>query len=48
MESLLVGCVAQRVPGRLEWNGRKGRFIKHDSANFLIVSEFRGGWGYPL
>jgi predicted dehydrogenase len=47
MESLLVGCVAQRVPGRLEWNGRKGRFIKHGRANFLIASEFRDGWGYP-
>jgi len=46
MESVLVGCVAQRVPGRLEWNSRKGRFTKHESANGLVSSEFREGWSY--
>ena len=47
MESLLAGCVAQRVAGRLEWNSRKCRFTKHDGANCLVTPGFREGWSYP-
>lgn len=47
METVLVGCVAQRMPGRLQWNGKKGLFVKHDRANLLVVPEFREGWSYP-
>ncbi len=43
-ESLLAGCVAQRVPGRLEWNSRKCRFNNSSQANQLIVAESRTGW----
>ncbi len=45
-ESVLVGCVAQRVRGRLEWNSRKGRFTKNAGANLLVTQELRDGWSY--
>lgn len=43
-ESVLAGCVAQRVRGKLEWNSRKCRFIKSEAANLLVTPEFREGW----
>ena len=46
MESLLAGCVAQRVAGRLEWNSRKCRFTNHEGANGLVTPGFREGWNY--
>lgn len=45
-ECVLAGCVAQRVPGRLEWNSRKGRFARQPAADLLVTPEFRAGWGY--
>jgi predicted dehydrogenase len=45
-ECVLAGCVAQRVPGRLEWNGRKGRFANSAAANLLVASAPREGWSY--
>jgi len=46
-ESLLAGCVAQRMPGRLEWNRDKGRFANSVAANALVSPAFREGWAYP-
>ena len=46
-ECLLAGCVAQRVPGRLAWNSRKGRFAKHEDANQLVAPALREGWAWP-
>ena len=43
-ECVLAGCVAQRVPGRLEWNSRKGRFARREDANLLVTPMFRDGW----
>jgi hypothetical protein len=45
-ESVLAGCVAQRVRGRLEWNSRKGRFARSEEANRLVVPAFREGWAW--
>jgi len=45
-ESVLAGCVAQRIRGRLEWNSRKCRFTKHEGANVLVTPESREGWAY--
>jgi predicted dehydrogenase len=45
-ESVLAGCVAQRIRGKLEWNSRKGRFSNNDEANRLAAPEFRAGWAY--
>lgn len=46
-ESLLAGCVAQRVPGCLAWNSRKGRFADNATADALVAPVFREGWAYP-
>ncbi len=43
-ESVLAGCVAQRVHGRLEWNSRKCRFDNNREANLLVAPESRKGW----
>ena len=45
-ESVLVGCVSQRVRGRLAWNSRKCQFTKHGYANGFIEPDLRDGWGY--
>ena len=46
-ESLLAGCVAQRVSGRLAWNSRKGCFSNSAEAQALVAPAFREGWAYP-
>lgn len=43
-ECVLAGCVAQRVPGRLEWNSGKGRFMNSEEANRLVAPFRREGW----
>ena len=35
MEGILVGCVAQRVPGRLEWNSAEQSFDSAEANNFV-------------
>jgi predicted dehydrogenase len=45
-ECVLAGCVAQRVPGALAWDSRKGRFSKSEAANLLVTPTFREGWDY--
>ena len=43
-EMVLLGCIAQRVPGRLVWNQEKGRFANSPEANLLLAPEVRYGW----
>ncbi|MDD4018939.1 MAG: Gfo/Idh/MocA family oxidoreductase [Kiritimatiellae bacterium] len=43
-ETVLAGCAAQRVPGRLEWNSRKGRFMNSVEAGRLVAPGYRRGW----
>lgn len=45
MESVLAGCVAQRVGGRLIWDGKRGRFANSAEANRLVAAAYRAGWG---
>jgi predicted dehydrogenase len=45
-ECVLAGCVAQRVPGALAWDSRKGSFVKSPAANQLVAPVFRDGWDY--
>ena len=45
MESVLAGCVAQRVGGRLIWDGKRGRFANSAEANRLLAAAYRAGWG---
>jgi predicted dehydrogenase len=46
-ETVLAGCVAQRVPGRLFWRSRKGRFEGSADANRLVAAGYREGWSCP-
>ena len=43
-EAVLLGCIAQRVPGKLAWNQAKGRFEDSEVANLLLKPHVRHGW----
>ncbi len=46
LEGMLVGCVAQRVPGALVWDSRKQAFVGNDAANALLKPHMRAGWEF--
>lgn len=46
METILTGCVAQRVGGRLEWLSGKGAFKENIVADALVAPPLRTGWEY--
>lgn len=43
-EAVLLGCISQRVAGRLDWDAAKGRFSNSEEANALLVPYVRPGW----
>ena len=43
-EAVLLGCISQRVPGKLVWDAAKGRFANSEEANALLVPYVRPGW----
>ena len=43
-EAVLLGCVSQRVPGRLDWDAARRRFVNSDEANALLMPHLRSGW----
>lgn len=45
-EGVLLGCVAQRVPGRLTWDTGKMAFAENDAANALVRPSIRAGWEF--
>ena len=45
MEGILVGCIAQRVPGKLSWCSKKQRF-DNEAANALVKPYLRAGFAY--
>jgi hypothetical protein len=46
MEGILVGCVAQQLPGKmLKWNSCAQKFDL-DAANNLVKPYIRSGWGF--
>ncbi len=45
LESMLVGCIAQRVPGELVWNSRAMTF-NNPAADALVKPFIRPGWEY--
>ena len=46
MEGILVGCVAQQLPGKtLKWNSSAQKFDL-DAANNLVKPYIRSGWGF--
>lgn len=46
MEGMLVGCIAQRVPGILNWDGSNQVFIGSRAANALVKPYIRSGWKF--
>ena len=45
MEGMLVGCLAQRIPGVLEWDSAKQMFVNSLEANAFVKPYIRSGWG---
>ena len=43
-EAVLLGCISQRVAGKLDWDAAKGRFSNSEEANALLVPYVRPGW----
>ena len=44
-EGILVGCIAQQVPGKLNWDALNMRFDNSD-ANALVRPYIRKGWEF--
>ena len=45
MEGILVGCIAQRVKGKLKWNSANQTF-DNETANALVKPYIRKGWEF--
>ncbi len=43
-KAVLLGCISQRVSGRLDWDAAKERFTNSDEANALLAPYIRPGW----
>ena len=46
MEGILVGCIAQQVPGRLVWDAAEQSFVGSAAANYLVKPYIREGWEF--
>jgi hypothetical protein len=46
LEGMLVGCIAQQIPGKLEWSSRKPQFVNNPAANALVKPYMRPGWEF--
>jgi hypothetical protein len=46
MEGMLVGTIAQQIPGKLTWNSGKQAFAGNSAANALTRPFIRKGWEY--
>jgi hypothetical protein len=44
VEWMLLGVIALRVDGKLEWDAAKGRFSNNNDANKFLKPSFRKGW----
>jgi hypothetical protein len=47
-EWLALAAIAFRVPGKLEWDGKLGRFTNSAEANKYVQPAFRKGWELKL
>jgi predicted dehydrogenase len=43
---MLLGVIAMRLEGKLQWDGRTKRFTNGDEANALLKPRFRKGWQF--
>ena len=46
MEGILVGCIAQQVPGKLAWDCKAQKFLGNDAANALVKPYIREGFAF--
>ncbi len=46
VEGVLIGCIAQQVPGILTWDSGKQAFEGNDAANALVRPYIRKGWEF--
>jgi hypothetical protein len=46
MEGMLVGCIAQRVPGVLNWDSANQLFLNSRDANAFVKPYIRSGWEF--
>ena len=46
LEGMLVGCIAQQIPGKLSWSSRKQQFANNDAANVLLMPHIRKGFEF--
>ena len=46
MEGILVGCIAQQVPGKLVWDSATQSFAGNTAANALVKPYIRKGWEF--
>ena len=46
MEGILVGCIAQQVPGKLVWDAKAQKFVGNDAAQALVKPYIREGWAF--
>ena len=46
LEGMLVGTIAQQIPGKLTWNSAKQMFVGNDAANALTKPYIRKGWEF--
>src|SRR6185369_3222310 len=44
VEWMLLGVIALRVPGKLEWDAARSRFTNNAQANKYLKPTFRKGW----
>lgn len=47
-EAMLLGCIAQKVGGRLEYDGARQRFTNSDVANRYVDKDYRKGWEFRM
>jgi hypothetical protein len=43
-ETVLVGTIAARVPGKLVWDSNEMKFTNSDKATRFVRREYRKGW----
>ena len=46
-EWILLGSIALRFEGKLEWDAKRMRFTNNKEANKYLKPEFRKGWKFP-
>jgi hypothetical protein len=46
VEWMLLGTIALRVPGKLEWDAEKMQFSNNAEANKYLMPAFRKGWSF--